>query len=63
MKIDREYSTTWWLECKYLLDHGVKYTFVKEIEQDGNRVTVWKFKKNEELFRHLSDFYGNVYSK
>ena len=40
------------------MKHGIRYTFVKEI--DG--VTVWKFKKTEELFNILADFYSNVYS-
>lgn len=41
------------------MKHGIRYTFVKEI----NGVTTWKFKKNENLFRVLSDFYSKVYSK
>ena len=40
------------------MKHGIRYTFVREI--DG--VTVWKFKKTEELFHVLADFYSNVYS-
>ena len=40
------------------MKHGIRYTFVKEI--DG--VTVWKFKKTEKLFHVLADFYSNVYS-
>ena len=58
IKIDREYSCVWFEECDYLMKHGIRYTFVKEI--DG--VTVWKFKKTEELFHILADFYSNVYS-
>ena len=58
IKIDREYSCVWFEECDYLMKHGIRYTFVKEI--DG--VTVWKFKKTEELFHILAVFYGNVYS-
>ena len=58
IKIDREYSCVWFEECDYLMKHGIRYTFVKEI--DG--VTVWKFKKTEELFNILADFYSNVYS-
>ncbi len=59
LKIDREYSTTWSEECKYLLEHGIRYTFVKEI----NGVTTWKYKKNEQLFAALTEFYANVYTK
>lgn len=63
IKIDREYSSNWWEETKYLIEHGIKYTFVKEIIQDGQKITVWKFKKDSLLFHLLSDFYENVYSK
>ena len=59
IKIDREYSCVWFEECDYLIKHGIRYTFVKEI--DG--ITTWKFKKTEELFSNLADFYSNVYSK
>ena len=59
IKIDKEYSTTWWSECDYLMKHGIRYTFVKEI----NGVTVWKFHKDSQLFRVLTEFYDNVYSK
>lgn len=59
IKIDREYSCTWFEECDYLMKHGIRYTFVKEI----NGVTIWKFRKNRELFKYLTDFYSNVYSK
>ena len=41
------------------MKHGIRYTFVKEI--DG--VTTWKFKKDSTLFRTLTDFYDEVYSK
>ena len=59
IKIDHEYSCVWFEECDYLIKHGIRYTFVKEI--DG--ITTWKFKKTEELFSNLADFYSNVYSK
>lgn len=59
IKIDHEYSCVWFEECNYLIKHGIRYTFVKEI--DG--ITTWKFKKTEELFRNLADFYSDVYSK
>ena len=59
IKIDHEYSCVWYDECDYLMKHGIRYTFVKEI--DG--ITVWKFNKNEKLFLCLANFYKNVYSK
>lgn len=58
IKIDQEYSCVWYEEFNHLIEHGIRYTFVKTI--DG--VTVWKFKKTEQLFRTLADFYSNVYS-
>ena len=58
-KIDHEYSCVWVDEFDYLISRGIRYTFVKTI--DG--ITVWKFQKNEKLFRSLADFYNNVYSK
>ena len=58
-KIDREYASNWWEEVEYLLDHGIRYTFVKTI--DG--ITVWKFHKTEKLFQTLTDFYRTVYYK
>lgn len=54
MKFDKEYSTQYWKEVKFLEDNGVKYTFVKTLE---NGVSVFKYKKNSELFRLLSIFY------
>lgn len=54
-----EYTCNWYDECKYLMDHGIRYTFVKEI--DG--ITVWKFHKDELLFTTLAGFYSNVYTK
>ena len=59
IKIDKEYNCVWWNECEYLMNHGIRYEFVKEM----NGVTTWKFKKNEKLFLTLAQFYSNVYSK
>ena len=59
MKIDREYSCVWFEECDYLMKHGIRYTFVKEIDGITNR----KVNKTEELVSNLADFYSNVYSK
>lgn len=49
----------WAEEFSFLTKHGIRYAFAKTI--DG--VSVWKFKKTEELFRTLAAFYSNVYSK
>lgn len=59
IKIDQEYSCVWYEEFDYLIKHGLRYTFVKTI----NNVTTWKFKKTEQLFLLLADFYSNVYSR
>ena len=59
VKLDREYSCIWIEELKWLTDHGIRYTFVKEV----NGITVWKYKKNSELFYALADFSDNVYTK
>lgn len=58
-KIDHEYSRVWIDEFNYLTEHGIRYTFVKIV--DG--ITIWKYKKDPNLFTALSDFYNNVYSK
>ena len=40
-KFDKEYSTQYTPEMKFLLEQGIKYTFVKEI----NGVTTYKYEK------------------
>ena len=52
-KFDKEYSTQYTPEMKFLLEQGIKYTFVKEI----NGVTTYKYKKTPELFKTLEIFY------
>lgn len=52
-KFDKEYSTQYTPEMKFLLEQGIKYTFVKEI--DG--VTTYKYEKTPELFKTLEVFY------
>ena len=52
-KFDKEYSTQYTPEMKFLLEQGIKYTFVKEI--DG--VTTYKYEKTPELFKTLEIFY------
>lgn len=54
LKFDKEYSTQYWKEVKFLEENGVKYTFVKILE---NGISVFKYKKDSELFRLLSLFY------
>ena len=52
-KCDKEYSTQYTPEMKFLLEQGIKYTFVKEI----NGVTTYKYEKTPELFKTLEIFY------
>lgn len=52
-KFDKEYSTQFVKEMKYLQDAGIQYSFVKEI--DG--VTTYKYTKTPELFSALVSFY------
>lgn len=54
-KFDKEYSTQYVDEMKFLLKHGVRYTFVKEI----NDITTYKYTKTKRLFELLSIFYSN----
>ena len=58
-KFGKEYSTQWLQEVNYISDHGVKYSFVKTV----NGISTYKYTKCYELFKTLSDFYENVYSK
>lgn len=52
-KFDKEYSTQYTPEMKFLLEQGIRYTFVKEV--DG--VTTYKYEKTPELFKALEIFY------
>ena len=54
-KYDKEYSTQYNQEVKYLKDVGIRYTFVKKI--DG--IDTYKFKKTQELFEALAIFYSD----
>jgi hypothetical protein len=57
---DNEYPVQWIEEMKFLKEHGIRYTWVKT---DDNGLTVWKYKKNLELFKCLCLFYENIYTK
>lgn len=52
-KFDKEYSTQYTPEKKYLESHGVHPSFVKVI----NEVTTYKYTKTSKLFRVLASFY------
>ena len=50
---DKEYSTQYAPEMKYLQSKGINYSFVKEI----NGVTTYKYTKTSKLFEALMFFY------
>ena len=54
MKFDKEYSTQYVKEMKYLQKNGIKYSFVKQI----NGITTYKYTKSPMLFRALEIFYS-----
>ena len=54
LKFDKEYSTQYWKEVKFLEDNGVDYVFVKILESG---ISVFKYKKDSELFSLLNLFY------
>ena len=53
-KWDKEYSTQLVEEMKFLLEHNIKYTFVKVV----NGITTYKYTKTSELFKLLAIFYA-----
>ena len=53
-KFDKEYSTQYVPEMKYLLSKGIKYSFVKEV----HGITTYKYTKTPELFLALVYFYS-----
>lgn len=52
-KFDKEYSTQYVAEMKYLQSKGINYSFVKDI----HGVTTYKYTKTPELFKALVFFY------
>lgn len=54
-KFDKEYSTQYVPEMKYLQSKGINYSFVKEL----NGVTTYKYTKTSKLFEMLMFFYSN----
>lgn len=55
-QFDKEYSTQWVKEMKWLKDKGINYSFVKVI----NGITVYKYKKTDVLFEALRELYSNL---
>lgn len=58
-KFDKEYSTQFVREMKYLQSKGINYSFVKDIQG----VTTYKYTKTPELFRTLVSFYMEMESE
>lgn len=53
LKFDKEYSTQYPKEMKYLESLGIRYSFVKEIRG----ITTYKYSKTPKLFKALESFY------
>lgn len=56
---DREYATSYRSEFKWLAEHGIRYEFVKEI----NSISIYKYKKNSDLYFMLGEFYKALESR
>lgn len=56
IKFDKEYSTQYIQEVKFLEQNGIKYAFVKEI----NGLSTFKYTKTPQLFRLLEIFYAQI---
>ena len=54
-KFDKEYSTQYVPEMKYLQSNGINYSFVKDL----NGVTTYKYTKTSKLIEMLMYFYSN----
>ena len=52
-KFDKEYSTQFKKEVEYLENLGIKYVFVKNIDN----ISTYKYRKTSELFNALGIFY------
>ena len=52
-KFDKEYSTQYVPEMKFLKENGIGYTFVKSV----NGVDTYKYTKTSKLFALLTEFY------
>lgn len=54
---DKEYSTSFINEVTFLKTKGIRYTWVYTNE-DG--ISVWKFKKDKQLWDALSEMYSDL---
>ena len=53
-QFDKEYQTQYPAEVIWLTEHGIRYSFVKDI----NGISTYKYKKNRKLFKSLFEFYS-----
>lgn len=53
---DKEYATSFYNEVVELRKRGIRYTWVYKNE---NGISVWKYKKNRELWLALAEMYKN----
>lgn len=56
MKFDKEYSTAFPEEMKFLRSKGIRYTWVY-VNEYG--VSVWKYKKEKHLWEALVEMYSS----
>ena len=56
-KWDKEYSTSFIDEVIHLKSKGVRYTWVYTNELG---ISVWKYKKNVQLWNALAEMYSNI---
>ena len=55
---DKEYSTQWRREVKFLENKGISYTYAKR--NPKYNVVKYKYTKTPELFLALAEFYNQV---
>lgn len=55
---DKEYSTQWRREVKFLEDKGINYTYAKK--HSKYPIIRYKYTKTPELFLALTEFYNQV---
>lgn len=51
---DKEYATSFYDEVLFLKRCGIRYTWV---DKNNSGISVWKFKKNRELWLALAEMY------
>ena len=57
-EFDCEYMTQWRKEVNFLLAKGIRYVYVKKT--GDFKIPQYKYKKTQDLFLALAEFYGSV---